>query len=116
MNMKGMTCTTTSGNLLGQGLFYLNFIDAIAEGDGNRIIRCCKFLMLHFYAEKKYKYAIEAQYLLLQQYSLLLLRQAIVNRNKDMVRKAESRDWICYCSDLCPVTSRRRCTMNAFML
>ena len=32
--------------------------------------------------------------------------RTIVNRNKDMVRKAESRDWICYCSDLCPVTSR----------
>ena len=67
-------------NLLDQGLFYLNFIDAVAEGDGNKIIRCWKFLMLHFYAEKKYKYAIEAQYLLLQQYSLLSLRQAYRQR------------------------------------
>ena len=50
------------------------------ERDGSRIIRCWKLLMLHFYAEKKYKYAIEAQYLLLQQYSLLSLRQAYRQR------------------------------------
>ena len=41
----------------------MNFVDAIAEGDGNRIIRCWKYLLLHFYAEVKTKYAIEAQYL-----------------------------------------------------
>lgn len=63
-------------NLLDQGLFYMNFIDAIAEGDGNRIVRCWKFLMLHFFAEKKHKYAIEAQYLLLQQFCLLSQRQS----------------------------------------
>lgn len=59
-------------NLLDHGLLYMNFMDAIAEGDGSRIIRCWKFLLLHFYAEGKTKYAIlEALYLLLQQYSLL---------------------------------------------
>ena len=63
-------------NLLDQGLFYTNFIDAIAEGDGNRIVRCCKFLMLHFFSEKKHKYAVEALYLLLQQLCLLSQRQA----------------------------------------
>ena len=67
-------------SLLDQGLFYMNFIDAIAEGDGNRIIRSWKFLMLHFYAEKKYKYAIEAQYLLLQHYCLLSRREAYHQR------------------------------------
>ena len=63
-------------NLLDQGLFYMNLIDAIAEGDGDRIIRSWKFLMLHFFAEKRYKYAIEAQYLLLQQLCILSQKQA----------------------------------------
>ena len=35
----------------------------------------------------------------------------IVNRNRDIVRKAESRDKICYCFSLWPVTSLRKCTM-----
>jgi len=67
-------------NLLDHGLLYMNFIDAIAEGDGDRIVRCWKFLLLHFYAEKKAKYAVEAQYLLLQQYCLLSPRQAYRQR------------------------------------
>ena len=67
-------------NLLDQGLLYMNFVDAIAEGDGNRIIRCWKYLLLHFYAEGKTKYAIEAQYLLLQQHCLLSPRQAFRQR------------------------------------
>ena len=36
----------------------------------------------------------------------------IVNRKTDMVRKAGSRDRICYCSLLWPLTSLRRCTMT----
>lgn len=63
-------------NLLDHGLFYMNLVDAIAEGDGNRIIRSWKFLMLHFFAAKRYKYAIEAQYLLLQQFCILSQKQA----------------------------------------
>lgn len=58
----------------------MNFVDAIAEGDGNRIISCWKYLLLHFYAEDKTKYAIEAQYLLLQQHCLLSPRQAFRQR------------------------------------
>ena len=67
-------------NLLDQGLLYMNFVDAVAEGDGNRIIQCWKYLLLHFYAEDKTKFAIEAQYLLLQQYCLLSPRQAFTHR------------------------------------
>lgn len=36
-------------NLVNHGLLYLNFNDAVAEGDGDCIIRCWKFLLLHFY-------------------------------------------------------------------
>lgn len=48
-------------NLMDHGM-YLNFTDAIREGDGERIIRCWKYLLLHFFADgdKSTKYAIEA--------------------------------------------------------
>ena len=60
------------------GLLYLNFTDAIAEGDGDRIIRCWKFLLLHFFVDgsKSTKYALEALYLQFQQQALLSPRQA----------------------------------------
>ena len=38
----------------------LLFVDAWKEGDGERVIRLWKILMLHFHAEKKTKYALEA--------------------------------------------------------
>ena len=67
-------------SLLDQGLLYMDFIECIAEGDGNRIIRCWKFLMLHFFAENKSKYAIEVLYLLIQQNCLLSQREAYRQR------------------------------------
>ncbi|KAL5496483.1 hypothetical protein EMCRGX_G012779 [Ephydatia muelleri] len=36
------------------------FTDACKEGDGERVIRCWKLCMLHFHAERKTKYALEA--------------------------------------------------------
>ena len=38
-------------SLLDHGLLYLNFRDAVAEGDGTRIIRCWKFLLIQFWQE-----------------------------------------------------------------
>ena len=68
-------------NLLDHGLLYLNFNDAVAEGDGDRIIRCWKFLLLHFYHDSgSTKYALEALYLQLQQQALLSQRQAYRQR------------------------------------
>ena len=50
----------------------MDFIDATSEGDGERLIRCWKFFLLHFKEEKSTtKYSLEALYLLLQVYSLL---------------------------------------------
>lgn len=65
-------------NVMDHGLLYLNFTDAIAEGDGDRIIRCWKFLLLHFFVDgsKSTKYALEALYLQFQQQALLSPRQA----------------------------------------
>lgn len=68
-------------DLMDHGLLYMNFIDAVAEGDGDRIIRFWKFLLLHFYSDKgSTKYAIEALYLQLQQQALLSPRQAYRQR------------------------------------
>ena len=36
------------------------FVDAWKEGDGERILRLWKILMIHFHAERKTKYALEA--------------------------------------------------------
>ena len=63
------------------GLLYMNLTDAIAEGDGDRIIRCWKFLLLHFYSDRgSTKYAVEALFLQFQQQALLTPRQAYRQR------------------------------------
>ena len=48
--------------ILNDGLFSLEFRDAIHEGDGGRIFRCWKFVLLYFRHAKRYKYALEAFY------------------------------------------------------
>lgn len=65
-------------NFLEHGLLYMNFLDSISEGDGDRILLCWKFLLLHFHADKggSAKYALEALYLQFQQQALLTPRQA----------------------------------------
>lgn len=42
------------------------FTDAWGEGDGERVLRCWKIFMLHFHAERRTKYALEALRLQLQ--------------------------------------------------
>lgn len=64
-------------SLLQYGLLYLNFKDAIAEGDGSRIIRIWKFFLLYFRENStRSKYALEALYLLFQVNSLMTPRKA----------------------------------------
>ena len=50
--------------LLNDGLLYLEFRDAVREGDGERVIQCWKILMLYFFSAKHYNYTKEAVYLL----------------------------------------------------
>ena len=52
--------------LLSLGMLYFEFIDGIREGDGTRILRCWRYLMLVFKATNKTKYAIQAATLLFQ--------------------------------------------------
>ena len=60
------------------GLLMFEFFDAVREGDGERILRCWKFLLLHFKADEggSTKYALEALYFILQVTSVLSPRQA----------------------------------------
>ena len=51
----------------------LNFFDAISEGDGARVIRNWKFLLLYLHhdGQSSKKYALEALYMMFQIYALL---------------------------------------------
>ena len=46
--------------LLTLGLFYLEYSDAIREGDGLRVLRCWRYLFLLFKASNRTNYTIEA--------------------------------------------------------
>ena len=51
---------TYAKDLLTMGLLWYGFRDAVREGDGDRIVRYWKFLMVLFKTEKHYNYANEA--------------------------------------------------------
>ena len=53
------------------------FTDAWSEGDGPRILRCWKVMMLHFYANRNTKYALEALRL---QFDLASLPPSLVHQ------------------------------------
>ena len=61
---------------LTMGLMLLEFKDAVREGDGERVIRCWKFLMLFFRASGHTNYTLEALNLLSHYYYLLPPRYA----------------------------------------
>ena len=52
--------------VLSLGLLYMEFIDSIREGDGDRLLCCCRFLLLIYKASKRNNYALEALNLLTQ--------------------------------------------------
>lgn len=63
--------------VLSIGLLYLEYQDAIREGDGERVLECWKYLMIIFKATEHKNYAIEAFTLLAQNQWLLPDRQAM---------------------------------------
>ena len=65
-----------ASELLTLGLFLMEFIDAVREGDGDRICRCWSFLLLIFKATGRKNYAIEAFKLLAQLNYILSPRMA----------------------------------------
>jgi hypothetical protein len=64
--------------LLEYGMLFLNFSDAITEGDGLRILRCWKFFLMFLKANgaSSRKYALEGMHLISQVYALLSPRDA----------------------------------------
>ena len=63
-------------HLLNIGLFYLEYQDAIKEGDGERVLRCWKYLLPIFFNSNRTNYTKEALNLLYQQKYQLTERQA----------------------------------------
>ena len=59
------------------GLLLMEFNDSIREGDGDRIIRCWKFLLPLFKSTKRTNYSIEAVTLLAQYHYLFSPRMAV---------------------------------------
>ena len=64
--------------LLADGLFFLNSLDATSEGDGARIIRQYKYMLLYCKADNQHsaKYALECLYQLFLVYALLSPRDS----------------------------------------
>ena len=72
--------------VLTMGLLLLEFNDSIYEGDGLRILRCWRFLLLIFKATGRKNYAIEAltlpcqyQYIFTPRLAEQLLRNRTMN-------------------------------------
>ena len=61
--------------ILSLGLLWAEFQDAIREGDGLRVLRCWRFLLLVFKAARRKNYSIEAVTLLVQYHALLSPRE-----------------------------------------
>lgn len=58
-------------HLLGLGLFYIEYSDAIREGDGERILRCWRYLLVIFKNSGRKNYSLEVLNMLCQnQYKL----------------------------------------------
>lgn len=62
--------------LLSLGCFYLEYSDAIREGDGDRDTRCWRYLLPMFYSSGRKNYALESLNLLFQHDYSLSPRQA----------------------------------------
>ena len=65
-----------SVQLLRLGLLYREFADGIREGDGNRVLRCWKYMLPIFSASGSKNYACEGANLLIQHYYILSPRLA----------------------------------------
>ena len=68
--------TNYASLVIGYGLMADNFHDTWKEGDGERLMRCRKFLLLHFRANGRTKYAVEAFRTIAQTSALLSPRKA----------------------------------------
>ena len=66
-----------SRDLLSLGCLYLEYVDSIKEGDGDRVLRCWRYLLPIFVASGRKNYAIESLELLYQHDYLLSEREKV---------------------------------------
>ena len=94
-------CYNYNCALLTDGIFFLNFLDAVAEGDGARIMRQYAYLLLYCKADNNHsiKYALECLYQLLLTKALLSPRDVerfIWNRTvNNCGKKGKILQWTC---------------------
>jgi len=70
------------------GLIFYNFVDAIKEGDGLRVVRCYKIILLFEYKFKHTKYAYVLLHFFANIYSLLSERESfLLIHNRFMNKK-----------------------------
>jgi len=62
--------------LLSLGCFYMEYSDAIREGDGDRVLHCWRYMLPMFMSSGRKNYALESLNLLLQHDFILPPRQA----------------------------------------
>ena len=62
--------TSYAKKLLGLGCFYLEYRDAIKEGDGLRVLRCWRYLLPIFYGTGRTNYSCEVLNMLHQELTL----------------------------------------------
>lgn len=64
-------------SLMKYGMLIMNIRDAISEGDGSRVVRCWKFLLLYLKHDNgSQKYSLEVLYMMFQIHALLSPRSA----------------------------------------
>ena len=62
--------------LLTFGCFYLEYCDAVREGDGSRVLQCWRYMLPIFISSGRKNYAVESMHLLMQHDYLLSPREA----------------------------------------
>ncbi len=85
-------------DVLTLSLLLMEFIDAIREGDGNRIIRCWRYFLLHFKVANRTNYSVEAFTLLTGSVSVFAFAP---NGNADRLESHSEH----------PRSSRKECVM-----
>ena len=73
------------------GLLFYNLIDAIKEGDGNRLVRCYKLILLFEYKFHHTKYAFLLLHFFANIYAILPKHQAFIMIHNRFLNKKGTR-------------------------
>ena len=82
-----------ASEVLSLGLMLMEFKDAVKEGDGLRILRCWRYILLFFKVARRSNYSIEA-FNLLAQYTFLMCRLLLATRKcrrEEVVKRQQAR-------------------------